>query len=154
MIITLEYMVSIVGSVELLYELLRERTTEDAAHVNISHHKMPSVEEHETFVLENPYRLWLAVMVDGKFAGSLTVTFRNEVGIILHRGYRGKGIGRRAMEMLLQRHRPLPAIPAYRTARYVANINPANAASIALFTGLGAKHISNTYELPERGEQP
>jgi hypothetical protein len=32
----------------------------------------------------------------------------------------------------------------------VANVNPANAASIALFTSLGGRHIANTYGLQRR----
>ena len=34
-----------------------------------------------------------------------------------------------------------------QSGKTFANINPANVASIALFTGLGARHIQNTYEL-------
>jgi hypothetical protein len=45
----------------------------------------------------------------------------------------------------MNQHPPLLAIKGQRPGCYVAHINPNNPASIALFIGLGAKHVQNTY---------
>ncbi len=42
----------------------------------------------------------------------------------------------------------LELIRLHGPRRYLANINPRNDASIAMFQGLGFTHIQNTYELP------
>lgn len=136
------------GGVEALYELLRERSTEADPHVNISHRRLPSFQEHQRFVRSRPYRAWLFVKADGLVAGNLTITKLNEIGIVLSADYRGKGVGRWAVGELLRRFRPLPAIPAARSGRFVANINPKNERSIRLFTGLGAVLLQQTYEFP------
>lgn len=134
--------------IRMLYDLLRTRSTEADPHVNISHRALPSFQKHAKFVRSKPYRLWQFVMVDGLAAGSVNVTKLNEIGIVLHPDYRGKGIGKAALKMLLARARPLPGIPAHRAAHFIANINPKNERSIRLFTSLGFVHIQNTYQLP------
>ena len=130
-----------------LYQLLRERSTENDPHVNISHRALPPYREHLAFVRSRPYRAWFFVKVDGLIAGYVNVTRRNEIGIILSADYRGKGIGKQALQMLLTRTKPMAAKPSERSPGFLSNINPKNARSIALFTSLGFKHIQNTYEL-------
>ena len=134
-------------SIQALYELLRARSIEDDPHVNISHRALPTFLTHARFVRSHPYRAWYLVRVDGLTAGSVNLTKLNEVGIVLHPDYRGKGVGKVALKLLLNRHKPLPAIPAHRAGRFLANINPANERSIRLFTGLGFKLKQQTYEL-------
>ena len=134
-------------SAQALYDLLKERSTEADPHVNISHRALPPWRAHLAFFRSHPYRAWYFVKVDGLVAGSVNITKLNEVGIVLHQDYRGKGIGKAALKKLLERSRPLPAIPAHRSGCFLANINPGNYRSISLFTGLGFKHIQNTYQL-------
>ena len=134
-------------SIRALYELLRARSTEADPYVNISHRGLPPFQEHARFVRSKPYRAWYLVRVDGLTAGSVNLTKLNEVGIVLHPDYRGKGVGKVALRLLLNRHRPLPAIPAHRSSHWLSNINPKNERSISLFEGLGFKHIQNTYQL-------
>lgn len=142
------------GAERFLYELLRQRSVEDDPHVNISHRKLPSWPEHQAFIDSRPYRFWWLIQGSSTGAisnwenvGSLSVTERNEIGIVILRAFRGMGIGRQAVQRLLRDHEPMPAVPSYRAGRWLANINPANEASIKLFTGLGAVHIQNTYQL-------
>src|SRR5689334_13677099 len=71
----------------------------------------------------------------------------NEVGVFILREFQRRGYARAALQALMRAYRPLPAIPAVRPGYFVANVNPANQASIALFTSLGGRHIANTYEL-------
>ena len=130
-----------------LYEILRARSTEADPHVNISHRGLPPYHQHAAFVRSKPYRAWYFVKVDGLVAGSVNITKLNEVGIVLLPDYRGKGIAKQALKMLLARSKPLPAIPSHRGGRFLANINPANERSIRLFTSLGFSLKQQTYEL-------
>ena len=134
-------------SIQALYELLRVRSTEDDPHVNISHRALPPYATHVRFVRSHPYRAWYLVKVDGLVAGSVNLTRLNEIGIVLHPDYRGKGVGKAALKFLITRHRPLAAIPSHRVGAFLANIHPKNERSIRLFTGLGFKHLQNTYKL-------
>ena len=143
---------------KFMYELLRIRSQEDDPYVNISHRALPSWEDHAAFVLSKPYYLWFLIQakdvtkpgIPWAWVGSLSVTDRNEIGIMLSPHYRRRGIAREAIQHLLNIYPPLPAKPSHRPGTFVANINPANLASIKLFTGLGAVHIQNTYQFQER----
>lgn len=117
----------------VLYELLAER--ED--HQNISHRALPSWGAHVAFVESRPYPHWYAID-EGGFVGAVYLTARDEIGLFLLRWARGRGLARKALDMLRARH-PRP--------RYLANINPRNEGSIAFFEGMGFRHIQNTYEL-------
>lgn len=135
------------GSAEVLYDLMRARSTEDDPNTNISHRKLPSWGAHLRFFRSHPYRLWFLIRADGVPAGSLTMTKLNEIGIVLFRDYRGLGIGRWAIDQAVTKYRPLPAVPSVRSGRWLANINPKNIASIALFNGCGFELIQHTYAL-------
>jgi RimJ/RimL family protein N-acetyltransferase len=69
--------------------------------------------------------------------GSCYLTDIGEIGIHLIAAARGKGIGTRVIEMLIEMH------PG---ERLLANIAPGNEASMWLFTGRGFKLIQHTYE--------
>lgn len=133
--------------VELLYEMLGERTND--AEVNISHSRMPSFAEHKAFVNSGPYRCWYFGVVNTKalkdVVGATYLTTANEIGIQVRLAHRGKGYGKAMLAKLLETHEPLPALTSVRQGRFVANINPNNAVSIKLFTGLGARLIQHTY---------
>jgi RimJ/RimL family protein N-acetyltransferase len=131
----------------ILYDLLMERSTEEDENVNISHRTLPTWDEHMKFVASNPYRAWYLGFFDEAPIGYVSLTYRNEVGIVLFKKYRGMGFGLKLLRIMLSLHDPLPAVPAIRNGNFIANINPKNEASIKLFEGLGFKHIQNTYEL-------
>lgn len=135
------------AGVRSLYAIMQERSIEVDAHVNISHRALPPYKQHAAFVRSKPYRRWYFVKVDGLVAGSLTISKLNEIGIVLLADYRGKGIGKQALQMLLARHSPLPPVPGQRVGHFLANINPLNKRSIRLFTGLGFNLKQHTYEL-------
>lgn len=134
---------------KLLYEMLRERSTEEDAYVNISHRALPTWKEHVAFVRSKPFRAWYIIRIGTAEAigGNCYLTWQNEVGIILVRAWRGLGFGPVAVKLMLERHKPLKAIPAKRRGHFIANINPANDRSVRMFESLGFHHLSNTYEL-------
>lgn len=129
-----------------LYVLMAERLEE--GDTNISHVKMPTMEEHHEFILKRAYRAWYVVATGaGDFAGSVTLSYKNELGIVIRRYYRKRGLATEALKEIMRCHPPLAAIPAERQDRYVANIRAGNQASIALFEKLGAQLLQQTYTL-------
>lgn len=136
------------GGIDLLWALMLVRSREEDQHTNISHREMPTYQAHREFVQSKPYYLWFLIFAPGELPiGSINVTERNEIGIVLDPRYRGRGWGREAVQHLMKIYPPLPAIPSKRPGNFVANINPKNEASIRLFTSLGGVHIQNTYKL-------
>jgi RimJ/RimL family protein N-acetyltransferase len=128
------------NAVDILYELLKERTQEQC----ISHKELPTEEQHYRFVMSNPYEKWYLIHADDKsvdntrtVVGSIYLTRLREIGIFIFEKHYRKGYGRAAVVDLMNRF----------PGRFLANINPENGASIQFFKDLGARHIQNTYEI-------
>ena len=147
-----------IGAPEFLYELMKERERE----INISHAELPSWDEHLTFIRSRPFRCWYLVdavsfgprndIEYGTWAGYVSATERNEIGIVLAKVWRGRGIGPAAVQALMAQHSPLPAEPAKRNGDWLANVAPANEHSARMFQRLGFSKIQETYALsPHRG---
>ena len=129
----------------ITYQLLMERPEE----ANISHDKLPTLKEHAHYLHHHPHRVWLLIADDdAEYLGAILLTTRNEIGIAILLEHQRKGYARQAIEKVMFQFPPLPAVNSVRTGHYVANINPANQASIALFQKLGFTHIQNTYRAP------
>lgn len=117
-----------------LYELLSERTSI----VNISHKKMPTFKEHVKFVMSKPYTDWNIIYCKNMQAGSIYLSHQNEIGIFIKKEFQNKGIGRKAIHLLMKNN---------PRDRYLANINPRNKNSIEFFKKEGFRLIQYTYEL-------
>ena len=117
-----------------LYELLTERESK----MFIYHKGMTTWEEHIKFVKSKPYSKWYIIINKDKRVGTVSLTFKNEVGIFIKKGIQGKGIGSCALKMLIKNNPNL---------RYLANINPKNKESIKFFKKNGFKLIQYTYEI-------
>jgi len=122
---------------KFLHELLKERET----HQNISHRDMPSFEEHCAFVDSHPYREWFLIFdawgnVEMGPIGAIYLSKQNEIGIFIAKEYQGKGHGKTALCLLMNRH------PG---ERFLANINPHNSRSIDMFESLGFELKQLTY---------
>ena len=111
------------SSIEILYDLLWEREP----HMNISHEKMPSLEEHEAFVKSEPYTGWWLIEDGDVIRGSVYLTDRREVGIFIFKSSKGKGYGTDALAFLEANY----GLPLY------ANIAPGNKASQEFFIRKG-----------------
>lgn len=118
---------------KLLYQLMEERSPE----VNISHRALPDWDSHLTFIASRPYDAWYLIEKSGERVGAIYLSKANEIGVFILNAHRGRGHGKRAIEMLMELH---------PRERFLANINPANSRSIAFFESLGFRHIQNTYE--------
>lgn len=129
-----------------LWQMLAEREP----HESISHGAMPGWDQHREYVASHPYRVWNLVVVDGRVAGMVYATHRNEVGVQIYKACRGMGYARRALEALMASMDPLEALPGLRQGEWVANINPRNRTSIELFRSMGFKHVQSTFALRDR----
>lgn len=97
-------------------------------HENISHRTMPTVGEHIAFVASHPYKAWYWFEDESLTpAGCAYITHQGEIGIGVLRAFRGRGLATEAIQEIMRRH----------PGRHLANINPANEASIRLFRKLG-----------------
>lgn len=106
------------------FKLLAEREPEQ----NISHREMPTWPEHQDFILSRPYPRWYFFDSEaGVPAGCVYLTACREIGIGVLKRFRGQGLASAAIAELTSLH----------PGRFIANINPANAASITLFRNLG-----------------
>lgn len=120
-------------AIDVLWQLLLERDPRE----NISHKQMPTWEQHSGFVAGKPYEAWYLIEVDGHTRGAVYLTKQREIGIHILKGQRGNGYASDAVSLLMRKH----------PGRHLANINPLNTASIALFKKLGfAGPIQETYE--------
>ena len=122
-------------SVQVLYDLMKERTS----CVNISHRRLPTLKQHSIFVKLKPYKAWYLILSDGQVVGGIYLSKTDEIGIFLFKKYRDKGVGKKAVRLLIKKRA--------NVRRFLANINPRNEPSIRFFAGMKFKHIQNTYEL-------
>lgn len=118
---------------DVLWRLLRERTPEQS----ISHKKMPAVWEHVEFIRSRPYLAWYLIEVDGYIRGACYLSKQREIGVFIFEGQQGHKYGLDAVALLMRTH----------PGRFLANMNPENAASAKLFGSLGFVHIQDTYAL-------
>lgn len=119
-------------AVDILFRLLAERPAE----ANISHKRMPSMDEHRSFVASRPYLAWYIVEDRGP-VGSVYLSKQREVGIFIFAKHQGRGYARETIATLRRLH----------PGRLLANVAPTNYRSILFFKRMGAHHIQNTYEL-------
>ena len=122
-----------------LYDVLNERDPR----VNISHKKMPSFAQHVKFVLSKPYSKWYVIVESEQDIGSIYLTKDNEIGIFIKKDDQGRGIGVKALKLLMEKN---------PRSRYLANINPKNKKSVQFFKNNGFNLIQHTYELKKKSE--
>lgn len=133
------------GAIDFLYLLIEQRMTEPEVNISAT---MPTIEQHRQFVHRRPYRYWYLIEnEEGERVGYISATHRNEIGIVLLKEHRRKGYGSEAVMEFMRLHEPEPAISSERRGSWLANVNPDNAASRAMFERLGGKLIQVTYEL-------
>ena len=117
-----------------LYDLLMERNPR----ANISHKKMPTYNEHVSFVSAKPYSKWYVIMYRVNKVGSIYLTSQNEIGIFIKKSFQNKQIGNIALRKLIQKN---------PKKRYLANVNTQNKKSMRFFKNNGFKLIQYTFEL-------
>lgn len=126
----------------ILFDLLAERPPSHW----ISHEKLPTWKEHCAFVRSQPFYLWY-LLDSGGYVGALEVTEFNEIGIAIFERFQRRGCARRALELFMATHQPLPAIPARRNGRWLSNIACENHGSKQFFRVMGFREIQTTFAL-------
>lgn len=116
---------------KVLYDLLAERRPSES----ISHQGMPTFDEHIRFIQSKPYEAWYFIE-NGETLGSCYLSKQNEIGVFVFARHRGHGYGKWAVEAIMTKH---------GKRRYLANINPQNVRSAAMFKTLGFGLLQHTY---------
>lgn len=125
----------------ILWMLLEERPKDTF----ISHESMPTHEEHNAFVANHPFRYWYLIdHPQWGYIGALECSFNNEIGISILANFRRHGFGSEALSKFMTAHVPLPAIPAVRNGKWLANIAKTNQHSKIFFMMNGFKPIQET----------
>ncbi len=124
-----------------LYELLKKRKNNS----NISHVKLPSLNEHIRFVNSRPYRTWFLIEKNEVLEGSVYINNVNVISIHLLRN--NITLYEEILLFLIKNFKPLPAIPSKRNANFTVNLSPKNKLYAKLIVGKGAKKIQETYTL-------
>lgn len=129
---------------KILYQLLEERE----AHVNISHSAMPTWEKHLEHVALHSrpwpwngplaHNDWCLIVVDDAVVGAIYLSHRNELGPGILKAHQRKGYGEAGCIAMMEKH---------GQRRYLWNVNPQNAGSIALAKKLGFRLVQHTYAL-------
>lgn len=122
------------SDLRFLYNLLKQRETI----VNISHQKMPSLKEHENFVLSKPYSKWYIIKLKNQKVGSAYLSNLDEIAIHIKKEMRTKKLETDVLKLIMEMN---------PKSRYLANINPKNKRLIEFFKSHGFKLIQHTYEL-------
>lgn len=132
---------------EILWDLLKER---DIDIVGISHQKMPTMKNHCEFVDSKPYYSWDFIVADDVgIVGSiyLTKNVNPEIGVFIFKAHQRRGYASWAIIKLIKNYGPTQRA-------FLANINPRNEASIALFRKLGFVDCQVTLQWRRSDETP
>jgi len=116
-----------------LYNLLKDRKPWE----NISHKKMPTYDEHVSFVRSKPYKKWYIIDYKGP-VGAIYLTKLNEIGIFIERYNQKRGFGSKALNMLIE---DTPDVEYF-----LANIGAFNSRSLAFFCMKGFKYLGQDYD--------
>ena len=95
---------------------------------NISHKKMPTYNQHMSFVSSKPYSKWYVILYGMNKVGSIYLTSQNEIGIFIKKSFQNMQIGDTALREIIKK-------------------NPKNKKSIQFFKNHGFKLIQYTFEL-------
>ena len=127
--------------IKFLYELLKKKE------FNISHEKLPSFEEHKTFVENNPYRKWYFLLRQKQIMGSIYITNENIIGINIPKAQTDEYFN--SIKLILNKMNPLKPIKSVRSKNFCINVNPNNNGLIKALKMLDMELIEQTYRVKE-----
>ena len=125
--------------IHFLHKLLLSRQ------FNISHHKLPSLEDHRVFVLNHPYRNWSFVCCDKTTIGSIYTGFDNSVGISLFPEFLSHR--RSVIKKFLEDFVPLPGRPSMVRDEFIFNVAVDDLKYQEDLSKCGAIKIQHTYSI-------
>jgi len=140
--LTFEQVVPTELQIEVLYRLLESREH------SISHVKLPSYEEHSSFVSNHPYRCWYLIINDTVVVGSVYVQFDNSVGIVFQQTMACEKLDQ-VICLLRETIQPLEAITSIRYKDFFFNVPFADENHRKCLQELGYIPIQTSYVAAE-----
>ena len=137
MILDFEKIIPTSKQVSDLYKLLLDRKT------SISHKDIPSLKEHNMFVLSNPYIAWYLIYKKKKLIGSLYVQSDNSIGLNINQSEK-KDISE-IISFIKVNHKPLPSIKSVRRGEFFINVASENFDMIKVLNELGKNEIQRSF---------
>ena len=128
---------------EILYRQLMSRSH------NISHEKIPEIEEHAHFVSRHPYRAWYVVTDNKCVIGNVYVQFDNSIGLNCTVDITEQKISI-ILNMIMSKLSPLDAIPSVRYENYSLNVASSNGLLQKKLSNLGLVETQRTYVLDKK----
>lgn len=129
------------NDIKILYQLLSER------HYSISHKQMPKLQDHRSFVLNNPYREWYFVEVKKEIVGTFYLSVENHITINIGKDFYST-IGD-VITWIKAEFPPLPEVKSIRPKDYQMNIPIDDVEFMRILEGMGYHKIQSTYTLAE-----
>ena len=120
-----------------LYELLLDRKN------SISHTDIPSLNEHNKFVLSHPYLAWYLIYKSEKVVGSLYVHSDNSIGLNVSKSTKEDVF--EIISFIKATHKPLPSLKSVRRGEFFMNVSSDNGNLIKCLQQLGKKEIQRSF---------
>ena len=127
------------SQLEKLYFLLKNKK------YSVSHNKIPSPEEHNKFVLENPYIEWYLLYKDNNLLGSIYFHTDNSIGLYLSQPNKDDVL--EIITFVKKNHYPLPLIKSLRRGEFFINIPPDDVNMIQILKQLNKKEIQHSFTI-------
>ena len=120
-----------------LYELLLDRKH------SISHTDIPSLNEHNSYVLSHPYLVWYLIYKSEKVVGSLYVHSDNSIGLNVNQS-RKEDVSE-IISFIKANHKPLPYVKSVRRGEFFMNVSSDNGDLIKCLQHLGKEEIQRSF---------
>ena len=120
-----------------LYELLLERKN------SISHTDIPSLNEHNKFVLSHSYVAWYLIYKSENLVGSLYVHSDNSIGLNVNQST--KEDVSEIISFIKANHKPLPSVKSVRRGEFFMNVSSDNGDLIKCLQQLGKEEIQRSF---------
>ena len=124
--------------VEILYTQLKKRIH------NISHKRIPTLEDHKSFVKNNPYRAWYIINDNSHTIGSVYVKFDNSIGLNCNDNI-SNGEIKNILNLVCSKISPLKAEPSVRPSNFFINVASLNKSLQQKLSSIGLVETQRTY---------
>ena len=126
---------------KLLFDIFQQKKAEERISSSIDLH----FEAHCSFVDKHPYRYWFLVKVSKNYIGTLYIT--NETVLEFNCLSVTKSIFETLINQVLEKYKPLIAIPSVRPSDFIVNISPSNTQLESKLHKMGADCVQKTFKL-------
>ena len=110
---------------------------------SISHTDIPSLNEHNKFVLSHPYVAWYLIYKSENLVGSLYVHSDNSIGLNVNQST--KEYVSEIISFVKANHKPLPSVKSVRRGEFFINVSSNNGELIKCLQQLGKDEIQRSF---------